>query len=632
MCGIFGYSGAIDSSVLDRMRIKQEHRGPDSYGTWLNTDEKVGLGQNRLSIIDLSDAGKQPMLSEDGKTVLVFNGEIYNYQTLKDQLIAKGIEFRSNTDSEVLLHLYRDKGADMLKDIRGMFVFAIYDIDKDEVFIARDHYGIKPFYYAQYDNKFVFASEMKTLLEEKSIPKDLDYEAISDHLTFLWCPFPKTILKAVRKVEPGMAMIVKQGNIEKQWLYYDIPYEKDKRNISEEEAIKELDELLEASIKEQLMSDVPVGAFLSGGLDSSLIVAYMRKLNPKEKLKAYTISIGNEDMEGNPNDLPYAKQVADYFDIDLEEIEVNPKDVFQHIENLTYILDEPLADPAAINVQLITEIARKQGYIVLLSGAGGDDIFSGYRRHQAVLLDEKIYKIPGVFRKMLSLVDTSLKPTSAKKRKLKKFLYKIGSSRLDRMIGLFHWVREEKKQSLFSSDTMKKLKQYNSSKRMAKYLDRISNEDNFLNKCLYLDSKFFLTDHNLNYTDKMCMYNSIEGRVPYMDYRIVDWATKLPQDLKLQGGEAKYILKKVAEDYLPHDVIYRPKTGFGAPLREWVKEDLNPLYEKYFSKENIEKYNIFDYDQVWKLIEDNRKGKIDGAYTIFSILSIHIWLAKFLEN
>lgn len=632
MCGIFGFSGVLNPSVLDKMLERQSHRGPDSGDVLYDSSLKVGLGHNRLSIIDLSEAGKQPMCSADSDYVLIFNGEIYNFKELKEDLLSKGYKFKSDTDSEVILNLYIEKGRGLLNDLRGMFAFALLDKKKNELFIARDHFGIKPLYYSFYDNNFVFASEIKTLLEDQNIPRDINLEAISDHLTYLWCPFPKTILKHVHKLEPGNALIIKGGEIKEKWEFYDINYTGEYDKISEEQAIDQLDGLLEDSIKEQLMSDVPLGAFLSGGLDSSLICAYMRKLNPNKPITAYTISIGEGDMEGNPNDLPYAKQVAEYFNIDLREINVSPEELLKGVEDLAYILDEPLADPAALNVKLISELARKEGCLVLLSGAGGDDVFSGYRRHQAVIIDEKLFKLPGFIRGAFRVVESLVPGQSPKVRRLKKFLYKIDKSRSERTLGLFHWVRDKDKEALFSKSAKKVLGNYKSSTGLLNYLKRISKEKSELNKCLYIDGKFFLTDHNLNYTDKMCMHHSIEGRVPYMDYRMVDWATKLDPSLKLKNGEAKYILKKVGERYLPHDVIYRPKTGFGAPIRKWVDQDLNPLYKKYFTKEIFDKYGVFDRDQVFKMLENNRKGKIDAAYTIFGVLCINIWLEKFLNN
>lgn len=627
MCGIFGFSGNFDVSVLEGMKARQHHRGPDSDGIWCSDNQNMGLGQNRLSIIDLSDAGKQPMFSEDQSIVLVFNGEIYNYRELKSSLIEKGYGFKSDTDSEVLIYLYKEYGVKMLDFIRGMFAFAIYDRGNEELFIARDHFGIKPLYYSMYDGNFVFASEMKTLLEDKNIPRDINFDSINNHLTFLWCPFPNTILKSVLKMPPGTAFRIKEGQIIDTITFYDVKFEQEEK--TEGQAVEELDLLMEASIKEQLISDVPSGAFLSGGLDSSLIVAYMRKLNPDKKLKAYTISIEQSSMEGNPNDLPYARKVAELFDVDLEEISISSDEMIKHIENITYILDEPLADPASINVQLISEMARKQGYYVLLSGAGGDDIFSGYRRHKAIHIDKSLYKIPRFIRNLIGGIEPLLPSSIPKIRRLKKFLYRFSDSITKRMFGYFYWTKDDLKNKILSENAKQRIKN-SADSYLLKEVSKLDKNEDLLNKCLYLDTRFFLTDHNLNYTDKMCMYNSVEGRVPFMDYRIVDWAGKLPVDLKYKNGQAKYILKKLAEKYLPLDIIYRPKTGFGAPLRDWIKNDFEELYSKYFNKDVIERQNIFDYAELWTLINETKKNKKDGAYTIFSILSITIWVEKFV--
>ena len=629
MCGIFGYIGLNDDSVLEKMSKVMIHRGPDAHGFWGDQEHKVFLGQNRLSIIDLSTSATQPLFNEDKTVVLVFNGEIYNYQELRADLILKGHQFISHSDSEVLVHLYEEEGRNMLQRIRGMFAFAIYDKNLDQLFVARDHFGIKPLYIFQNENHFAFASEMKALQEHPEVNFNVNPKAILDHLSFLWCPFPKTIAQDISKLEPGTAIILKGAKQIDKWCFYDIPYNGETVKISEEEAVKQLDKLLEDSISEQLVSDVPLGLFLSGGLDSSLIAAYVRKLRPTQKIKAFTIDIQGADMEGNPNDLPYARKVAKDLNIDLEEIIVTPQEVLKYLEELTFILDEPLADPAAVNVLLITKIAKERGYVVLLSGAGGDDIFSGYRRHMAMQMDQKLFKIPSVLRKLAEFGGKNVPIVHPKIRKARKYLQHFGASMNDRLVSYYYWMDEKNALNLLAPSFKLKLKNYSSLKNLDLIFKNIPNEFEPLNKMLYLESKYFLVDHNLNYSDKMSMFNSVETRVPFLDYRIVDFAAALPVELKLKNQQAKYILKKVAEKYLDKDIIYRKKTGFGAPLRQWILNDFKPLYDKYLGKENIEKQGVFDYDKVWKLIRDNASGKCDAAYTIYSVICISIWMDRF---
>ena len=629
MCGIYGYIGLQNDITLKKMSVAMCHRGPDAQGFWGDEDAKVFLGQNRLAIIDLSIAATQPLFNEDESVVLVFNGEIYNFQELREELVQKKHVFKSHSDSEVLVHLYEEEGRDMLHRIRGMFAFAIYDKKKNELFVARDHFGIKPLYIFQSENHFAFASEMKALQQHPEVKFDVNPQAVLDHLSFLWCPFPKTIANDVCKLEPGTALILEGGIVKEKWSFYDIPYTGKYANITEVQAIEQLDILLEKSIKEQLVSDVPLGLFLSGGVDSSLIAAYVRKLHPTQKIQAFTIDIQGADMEGNPNDLPYARKVAKDLNLDLEEIIVTPQEVLKYLEELTFILDEPLADPAAVNVLLITKIARERGYVVLLSGAGGDDIFSGYRRHQAMHMDQKLFKIPAFLRKAMEATGKNIPIVHPKIRKVRKYLQHFGASMNDRLLSYYYWLDEAKAHSLLTKSFDEKLKNYSSLKNLEQIFQNIPNENDPLNKMLYLESKFFLVDHNLNYSDKMSMYNSVETRVPFMDVRVVDFAASLPVDLKFKNGQAKYILKKVAEKYLDKDVIYRKKTGFGAPLRQWILNDFQPLFDRYLNKDILRKQGVFDHDAVWKLIRNNASGKSDAAYPIFSVICITIWLERF---
>jgi asparagine synthase (glutamine-hydrolysing) len=487
-------------------------------------------------------------------------------------------------------------------------------------------------YYTTQDNVFYFASELKALKESGASKLSLNDEAVKSHLSFLWCPFPATIAKGVFKLEPGTYIKVKNGAILEKVNYYDICFNGERSDISVEDAIDQLDHLMEDSIKEQLVSDVPLGLFLSGGLDSSLIAAYVRKLNPTKPIKAFTIDIQGADMEGNPNDLPYARKVAKSLNIELEEIIVTPEDVLEYIEELTYILDEPLADPAAINVLLISKYAREKGFIVLLSGAGGDDVFSGYRRHKALEYDEKLDKVPKFVKAIASSVGKKLPVNNPKLRKARKFLEGVDLPMEERLIDYFYWLKNDEMDGLFSDEFKQKTKNFHPGDRLKSSFENIPLENDPLNKMLYLESKFFLVDHNLNYTDKMGMYNSIETRVPFLDYRIVDWAAKLPTHYKLNNGETKWILKKVAERYLDDEIIYRKKTGFGAPLRQWIKEELDTLLNKYLNKEVMTKHGVFNYDAIQTLIKKNKEGTIDGAYTIFSILCITIWLEKMVYD
>lgn len=628
MCGIYGFSGVKNDRLLLNMKKSMFHRGPDNYGFF--TNDKFNLGHLRLSVIDLSEESKQPIFNEDRSLVLVFNGEIYNYRELRSKLKIKGHTFVSEGDSEVILHGYEEWGKGVLSKIRGIFAFAIYNVKKDEVFLARDHFGIKPLYFS-YDNanNFAFASELKSLLSCDWIDKQIDYNAVQDYLTFLWAPAPKTMLRDINKLEPGEYLVVKEGKVKERVKYFHKNFKSLEKHIAADDAIDELDELFKASVKEQLASDVPLGLFLSGGLDSSLIAAYVRYLKPNEPLKAFTIDIQEDDLDGSVNDLPYAIEVAKLLNIDLEIIKVSSDDILRHVEDLVYLLDEPTADPAAINLMLITKVAKDLGYTVLLGGTGGDDIFSGYRRHKAIVTDEYIFKIPKALRELISKIIKPIASANPKLRRLKKYSYGIGDDFNTRIIKYFNWLPKEQIQKLLSPKLLEQSSGYCSNTFLLNKYDKEWKGEGNLNKMLTIDFNHFLTDHNLNYTDKMGMVNSIEARVPFLDIRLVSYVDGLPEKMKFKDGEGKWILKKLAERYLPKSIIYRQKTGFGVPLRKWIANDLQPLFETYLNKQTIQKFGLFDASEVQKLFELNRSSKIDASYTLLSLLYIHIWLVKF---
>ena len=377
MCGIAGYSGAFDPHLLSEMGSSIAHRGPDDTGQWVDEAAGIGLTHRRLSIIDLSPQGRQPMTNEDDRLQLIYNGEIYNYQALRRELVSKGHTFRSQTDSEVLLHLYEEEGEGMLSRLNGIFAFALWDSRDAQLLLARDGLGVKPLYYAQTPSGFLFASEFKALLFSAEVTRELDPTAIHHLLAYLWTPAPRTVLKGVRKLPPGHFMQVREGRIVREAAYYDLPYGGDRLDGSCDDLVVALRQHLQDAVQRQMVSDVPVGAFLSGGLDSSAVVAMMSRARPGFRPRCYSIGFSEGvDLEGSPLDLPFAQRVAKHLDVDLCPIVVDP-DIVHHLERMLYYLDEPQADPAPINAMLVAEQAQRDGYKVLLSGAGGDDLFSG---------------------------------------------------------------------------------------------------------------------------------------------------------------------------------------------------------------------------------------------------------------
>lgn len=654
MCGIAGFSGQFSKNLLFAMGEKMAHRGPDDHNELYFPLENcpVGLAHRRLSIIDLSAHGQQPMSSYcqccDGgkqKIWLTYNGEIYNYQALRKELLAKGHTFKSQTDSEVLIHLYAEYGLAMLNKLNGIFAFAIYEgrenakaLKRGDLFLARDGLGVKPCYYAETKEGFIFASELKALLAYGQLNREIDLIALHYYLAYLWCPGEKTALQSVKKLEPGEAFIIRAGRIYKRWFYYDLPYKNQPSIESKQSLIHQLDTKLTQAVYSQLMSDVPLGAFLSGGLDSSAIVAMMRKIKPNEKINCYTIAFA-EGMasEGNPNDLPYAKAVAKHLNVDLKVLYMQA-DMFSHLEKMIYHLDEPQADPAPIHVLLIAEEARRDGIKVLLSGAGGDDIFSGYRRHQALYAERFWTWLPLFLKQKAALLaktflegeSRTLSPKNPLARRLASIFAKANLPADQRLAEYFLWNTENLRRNLYSPHMQEKIMQEETITPLLKSLARIPNEKNNLNRILYLEAKHFLPDHNLNYTDKMAMAFGVEVRVPLLDKELIDFAVSLPPHLKQKRMTGKYLLKKTMESYLPKSVIYRPKAGFGAPMRRFIKEEMQDYVQTILSESNLRKRGIFSPKAVHTLIKANQAGKVDAAYTIFSLLCIELWCQQFI--
>lgn len=656
MCGTAGFSGHFPPTLLFEMGQTLAHRGPDGHGEILLESRRtpVGLAHRRLAIIDLSTAAHQPMTtqcplcgkaggmeSEGTGLWLTYNGEIYNYRELREELEAKGHCFHSKSDSEVLLHLYAEEGVAMLDRLNGIFSFAIYDgrptgqrdgMRRGDLFLARDGLGVKPLYYAETAKGFLFASEIKALLQDPELSRDLDHEALHYYLAYLWAPAPRTILKAVKKLPPGHAMIVRGGRIFRQWCFYDLPYGQPWLFASEGDIATELRNRLEEAVRRQMVSDVPVGAFLSGGLDSSAVVAMMRRVRPEYKPVCYCIGFSEGiEIEGNPADLPFARRVAAHLGVDLRVIEVQAN-MISHLERMLYHLDEPQADPAPINALLIAELARRDGIPVLLSGAGGDDVFSGYRRHWAFRMERLWAWLPLLVRRGLARMANHSYSPPWPVRRIGKALANADLPPEDRLIAYFYWSGDQLRRSLYSPELAHELQGIDTAAPLRASLRRIPDETAPLNRMLYLEAKHFLADHNLNYTDKMGMAAGVEVRVPLLDRDLVEFAARIPPSLKQKACVGKAVFKKAMEPYLPRDVIYRPKSGFGAPIRRWLANELRDMVDDVLSPKSLGQRGLFDPLAVQRLIAFDRAGKVDGAYMIFSLMCIELWCRIFVDR
>jgi asparagine synthase (glutamine-hydrolysing) len=656
VCGIVGFQGSFASELLQRMTDAVAHRGPDGEGTvMLRTagQAPTGLGHRRLAIIDLSRAGLQPMTvvpdagggMRAGLT-LVFNGEIYNYRELRAELAAAGHRFLSETDSEVLLHLYERDGLEMLNRLNGIFAFAIHDardagrpdgMERGALFLARDQLGVKPLYYAEPQAGFLFGSEIKALICDAGLSRDIDPIALHQMLAYLWTPAPRTMLRGVRKLEPGAALIVQQGRVRRHWRYYVPPYDGVMDARPGAQIAEDLRTHVADAVRRQLIADVPVGAFLSGGLDSSSIVAMMRREWPDRRITCFSIRFADGvDTEGNPADLPYARRVARHLDVDLEEVLVEPSAI-DRLEEMVNLLDEPQADPAPINALLIAERARALGIPVLLSGAGGDDIFSGYRRHWALSFEKRWAWLPQSVRSgMQSLAAANASgrgrgQSNVHLRRLAKMFAYAGESAAQRLVSYYWWSTEQVRRALYTQDFSREVADTDTAEPLLESLRLIPEEHDPLQRMLFLDTRHFLADHNLNYTDRAGMAVGVEVRVPLLDVDVVKFAAHVPAHLKQRGRVGKAIFKQAMEPYLPSEVIYRPKSGFGAPLRRWLREELRSKVDDTLDATILRRRGFFDPLAVRRLIDLDRAGAIDASYTIFALMCFELWCRRFVD-
>ncbi|HEU4556408.1 MAG TPA: asparagine synthase (glutamine-hydrolyzing) [Longimicrobium sp.] len=655
MCGIAGFQGRFGAGLLEAMIDAVAHRGPDGAGQ-ARFDEgagvATGLGHRRLSIIDLSDEGRQPMTVACPRCgahgldelALTYNGEIYNYRELRRELEGRGHVFHSGTDSEVLLHLYAEAGAEMLPRLNGIFAFAIRDgraagrpegVAPGDLFVARDALGVKPLYHAEIPRGFLFGSEIKSLVRCAELPREVDAVAVHHTLAYLWAPAPRTALRAVKKLPPGCALRVRQGRVLREWRWYELPYGREPLAGSFDELAERVRDEVRASVERQLVADVEVGAFLSGGLDSSAVVAMMKAARPGETPTCYSIGFAEgEDADGSPADLPYARRVADHLGVRLHEIRVRP-DMINELERMLWHLDEPQADPAPINALLISEQARRDGIKVLLSGAGGDDIFSGYRRHQALRFDGAWGRLPRALRAALARparkAAAGTGVTHPLKRRLAKLLEHADLNGDQRLVSYFWWGGDALRRSLYSPAMAHATAGEDVAAPLLESLSRIPGAREPLDRMLFLEGKHFLADHNLNYTDKAGMAAGVEVRVPLLDLELVDLATRIPAGYRQKGMEGKAVLKRAMEPFLPRDVIYRPKSGFGAPLRRWMRGELREMVEETLSPASLQARGLFDPAAVRRLVELDRAGRVDGAYIVLALMSVELWCRMFVD-
>ncbi len=637
MCGIVGYSlrpGPDFAAPFARSARPDlapvlhaiQHRGPDGSGIFEDIGAGIGLGHVRLSIVDLNETGAQPMQNPDREDgiVLSYNGEIYNYPDLRAELEAEGHQFRGTSDTEVLLRLLEVVGLDSISSLNGMFAFAAYDRSTGDITVVRDAYGVKPLYYTESDKGVFFSSEVRGLTAMGVTPDIPSEEVVGRYMTFLWNPGSQTPSPNIRKLVPGEAITIKAGRIARQWEWFRSPTLKPNPSSDQQsKVVTDTAKHLRDAVHRQMIADVPVGAFLSGGLDSSAVVAFARELTPN--IKCFTIDPVGGPEDGTPDDLPYARQVASHLDVPLEMVKVDPSAMARDLEMMVSQLEEPLADPACLNVLYIGRLAREQGIKVLLSGSGGDDLFTGYRRHRAIGFDRNMRHFPQPVRNGLASCAKLFNQRIPLQRRISKFLSGMALNGDQRLINYFAWTQRADILALLSKPAREAVDQVTFIEPMVEYLQKMADEAGDIDRALALEQRFFLAEHNLIYTDKMSMAASVEVRVPFLDHDLVSFASTIPHQLKQRGKEGKWILKKAMEPYLPHDVIYRPKAGFGAPLRHWLRGELREMMHDLLSSESLIRRGIFNPQAVSKLITDDVVGRKDGSYTILSMMCLELW-------
>jgi asparagine synthase (glutamine-hydrolysing) len=645
MCGINGLVNCGDGETLARMASVQSHRGPDDSGLWekrFPDGSYVGLGSRRLAIIDLSPDGHMPMCNEDRSVWITYNGEIYNFAELRRELIGKGHRFASNTDTEVVIHLYEEEGVDCVKRLNGMFAFAICDLRSTvpTLFLARDHFGVKPFYYFHDGNRLAFASEIKALLEVPGIEPELDPESLHQYLTFLWVPDPKTMFRGIFKLPAGHSAIFRAGEL-KVHQYWDLTFPLATASYprSERELTEEVRERFRRSVEGQMVSDVPIGAFLSAGLDSSGIVAMMSRAT-RQPIRTYTITFPKKYRVGENalDDPEVPARLAKHLGCENHRIEVEP-DVVNLLPRLTWHMDEPTADPAIITAYMVCREARKQA-TVLLSGVGGDELFAGYRKHVAHYWAQAYRKMPSfarhIFEKSL-LALPGMRGSSLKGpvRMAKKMARGASLPPADRFIMDSTYLNAHQKSGLYSSELLSILGQNDPTIRHRAGFECVQDAD-FLNQMLYLDSKIFMTSLNLTYNDKMSMASSVEVRVPFLDRELAEFvAWNVPPHLKLKGflrPTTKYIFREAMKGILPNEVLRQPKAGFAAPVDYWLANDLRPMVDDLLSESQVRSRGLLRPESVHKFIKEHRDSAQDWSMQIWQFLTLELWMQTFFDG
>ena len=626
MCGIHGiyrFDGqGVAPEVLSAMGSVTRHRGPDDEG--IHIDGACGIAMRRLSIIDLA-GGHQPLSNMDETLWLVCNGEIYNYRELRAELQARGYHFKTGSDSEVMLHLYDAEGDDFVLRLNGMFDFALWDARRRRLLIGRDRLGVKPLYVLQDGHRLAFATEAKALLAMPGVSAELNRSAVASYLHLGYVAAPDCIFKGIRKLPPATLLAVENGQV-REWRYWRLPANVN-QSLSEREWMGQVRAQLEESVRMQMVSDVPIGAFLSGGVDSSAVVGFMAK-HSQQPIRTYAIGFAGGEAEALYNELPYARRVAELFGTQHREIVVRP-DVVSLLPKLLWHMDEPLSDTAFITTFLVSEFAR-QDVKVILSGVGGDELFGGYRRYLGEHYAQQYRRLPGWLRRSAAAIARRL-PADRHSgllntvRLAKGFLSSAELTADDRYRSYLQVLDRETVSALLMQPDAAQ------SDPLGLAFGAAGHEDG-LNRMFAVDAQTQLPDDLLMLTDKMSMAVSLECRVPLLDHQLVELAASIPAAIKMRGGRLKHVLKESLSDLLPKDILDRKKRGFGTPMGAWLKNELAPLLGRLLAPEVIQRRGLFRQPVVDRLIADHQANRIDGTDALLALLNLEIWSRIYLDS
>ncbi len=623
ICGIFSWSPPPDRDVLQKMNDRQIHRGPDAEGLFLNGP--IGLAHRRLSIIDLRDTANQPLADSEKNTQIIFNGEIYNYLEIRKDLESRGARFRTESDTEVLLEAYKLWGPTCLERLNGMFAFAIWDEKKQELFLARDRLGKKPlFYHLLPGGGLVFASELKSLLAHPEVPRDINLNALNQYLSFGYVPGTGCMISGIQKLPPGHYLIKNQQELKGPVSYWNLheAFQTKRHFRSTEEAAEEFQSLFQDAVKIRLMSDVPLGAFLSGGIDSSAIVSAMRQIQPASSPQTFSMGF----TEASYSELDMARQVAQFLQVDHRD-QIMESNLLNQLPEVAYYADEPFADTSIIPMYYLAEFSRRH-VTVCLSGDGGDEILGGYETYIADKLCRHTRWLSNGMRQALMKLSSWLLPVSFGKvsldYKIRKFL-EGHSSDIDRAHASWRILFSEEEKTRLWAPSLKTHEEM--SDPIEPFLEKAREVKNchFLDRAFYVDIKTWLPDDILVKVDRSTMAHGLEARAPFLDYRLVEFAASLPVSLKIRGYQKKFLLKQANKKYLPRNVLYQKKRGFNAPVSHWITGLIKPYIEEILESDSPLFTSILCRDSVKDLYQRHRQKKQDHGLQLFALVMLHLW-------